>query len=107
LVHGQGSDTFIGGVRNASAATVSSIGNDTVMSGSTAGIPGHNPEAQGSRVVQQFTLNSDTINVAGTTAASFKSESQEPKTAHTVTLSDKTTINIAGLSQHDITKLHH
>lgn len=105
LLHGQGSDTFIGGVRSASAASVSSIGNDTVMSGSTVGTSGQTGEPH--RSVQQFNLSNDTVNVAGTTAAGVKADSKETKGAHTVTLSDKTTINIAGLSQHDITKLHH
>lgn len=105
LIHSHGSDTFMGGVRSASPVVGASIGNDTVVSGSAAKFGGHTIAGRG---VQHFNLTSDTINVAGTTATSLQtSQLRGTATAHTVTLADKTTIKIAGLSAHDISKLHH
>jgi hypothetical protein len=105
LLHGAGHDTFIGGART----TTASVGNDTVLSGSARiadrGVAG--AEIAG-RHAGHSGLSSDTINVAGTTAASVKAVQPEDKAkAHTVTLGDKTKVTISGLSTHDISKLHH
>jgi hypothetical protein len=103
LPHGAGSDTFIGGARGSAM----SLGNDTVLSGSSAVFDrGTNPlTAHGAG---HFSLSSDTINVAGATALSVKAVQPEDKAkSHTVTLGDKTTVTISGLSTHDITKLSH
>ena len=106
LVHGSGRDTFIGGARISDTATV---GNDTVLGGSAKL---HEGAASGLRIPTTHagigSLGADTINVAGTTAASVKAALPDQKAAsHTVTLGDKTTVTISGLSAHDITKLHH
>src|SRR5579863_175400 len=72
LVHGQGSDTFIGGAR--SALTHAGVGNDTVVSGSTATFAGRST-LSGSVAHhggQNFSLSTDTVSVAGATAESVK-----------------------------------
>ncbi len=110
LMRGEGSDTFMGGVRGSTHTVGAGTGTDTVVSGSakaTGALPsaaetlhGHGPE--------NFSLSSDTINVRGATALGVKADETRARTSvHTVTLSDKTTINIAGLSANDISKLHH
>ena len=109
LLSARGSDTFMGGVRGALATSGLSIGNDTVVSGSTTKLDIHGRSDTLAGRAQHFTLSTDTINVAGATATSIHAEERPHGTAspHTVTLSDKTTIKIAGLSPHDISKLHH
>jgi len=95
------SDTFMGGARSAS---LPHLGNDTVVSGSVSKAAIHSGVAP----VQHFSLSTDTIRTAGATALSVHAEHPGGKaSAHTVTLSDKTTIKIAGLAAHDISKLHH
>jgi hypothetical protein len=109
LLSGHGSDTFLGGVRSAPPTAALSIGNDTVVSGSTTklAVPASSETLAG-RGAQHFALSSDTINVAGATAASIQTgHPHGTAETHTVTLADKTTIKIAGLSAHDISKLHH
>lgn len=102
LIHGAGHDTFIGGARSTFATNV---GNDTVLSGSAKSLEHAVPGTHG---LGHAGLSSDTINVAGTTAASIKAMLPGDKAkAHTVTLGDKTKVTISGLSNHDITKLHH
>ena len=104
LLHGSGQDTFIGGARGSMAA---SIGGDTVLGGSIRGLE-RGTGLSGTHALGHAGLSSDTINVAGTTAANVKAMNPEDKAkAHTVTLGDKTRITISGLSTHDITKLHH
>ncbi len=103
LIQGRGSDTFLGGARNVSTHALSNVGNDTVVSGSaTAGRSDvHNAHS--------FSLNSDTINIKGVTAEGVQ-HLQPQGTAtgsHTITLADKTTVTVAGLSQHDVGKLPH
>jgi len=108
LLHGSGSDTFIGGAHSVTAAA---IGNDTVVAGSTAaivrGVIGTEPVA--AQHGPSITLSSDTINLAGATAADVKAaQADESKTAaHTVSVGDKTTVTVSGLSPHDIAKLPH
>jgi hypothetical protein len=103
LLSARGSDTFMGGARTAPLSAFH-IGSDTVVGGSTSA---SRSETFASRA-QHFALSSDTISVAGTTAASIQAGHPLSTTgAHTVTLADKTTIKIAGLSAHDISKLHH
>ena len=111
LIRGQGSDTFIGGARSALGHVSTDLGKDTVVSGSAPTLVGHasHPDALGGHGHQTFSLSAETINVAGTTAETVKSEHARDAatSAHTITLSDKTTVTIAGLSQHDIAKLKH
>jgi hypothetical protein len=105
MLSARGSDTFMGGVRSAPLSGLR-VGNDTVVSGSTTKLGMHGAETN--RGAQHFSLSSDTINVAGVTAAHVQTgHTAEAKGTHTVTLSDKTTIKISGLSSHDISKLHH
>ena len=111
LIHGLGSDTFIGGVRGTPASHTMSIGNDTVLSGSAirTGSQTLSESLAGRGVTHpHFSLSGDTVSLAGATATSIEAGQQHHTTqGHTVTLADKTTITIAGLSAHDITKLHH
>ncbi|MGA2539709.1 MAG: hypothetical protein ABSF53_27120 [Terracidiphilus sp.] len=102
LLHG-GSDTFVGGARSTLAA---SIGTDTIVGGSAKLVDGA-LGVIGAHNVGSFALNTDTINVAGHTALSVKTEPQSAGNAHTVTVGEKTTITISGLSAHDISKLSH
>jgi hypothetical protein len=107
LIHGSGSDTFIGGARG---SMTTSIGNDTVLSGSAKPVErgAHASAVPGTHNLGHAGLSTDTINIAGTTAASVKSMHPDDKAkAHTVTLGDKTKVTISGLSSHDISKLHH
>jgi hypothetical protein len=106
LAIGSGADTFAGGVRSVAAPAHTTIGSDTVVAGSafSSKIDATKSAASGAHV----SLSGDTINVAGTTAASVKSETvQDAKSAgHTITLSDKTTITLTGVSAHDVIKPH-
>lgn len=105
LVHGHGSDTFMSGAHSMSTHALATIGNDTVVSGSSS-TGGH--KAADARGAQHFNLNGDTINVKGATAEGVKgARPDEAKTSHTIMLADKTTVTIAGLSHHDIGKISH
>jgi len=109
LIHGQGNDTFMSGARSLTTHSLANIGNDTVVSGSAA-TGGHmRSEAHNAQRIQNFSLNSDTINVKGATAEGVQGKHEEAKTtsSHTITLSDKTTVTVAGLSHHDIGKITH
>lgn len=102
LVHGNA--TFIGGARTSMGT---SIGNDTVLSGSAKHF-NRGTAVVGAHGLGHSGLSTDTINVAGKTAASVRAMHPEDKAkAHTVTLGDKTKVTISGLSTHDISKLHH
>jgi hypothetical protein len=102
LIHGN--DTFIGGARTCLG---SSIGNDTVLSGSAKHFS-RGTAVAGAHGLSHSGLSTDTINVAGKTAASVKAMHPEDRAkAHTVTLGDNTKVTISGLSTHDISKLHH
>jgi hypothetical protein len=109
LLHGHGSDTFMGGARSVSTHALANIGNDTVVSGSaTKG--GHMPaESHATHSMQKFGMNSDTINVKGATAESVKGTHPEQAHvgSHTITIADKTTVTVSGLSHHDMGKLAH
>jgi len=109
LIHGQGNDTFMGGARSVSTHALANIGNDTVVSGSSAHGGHIAPEAHGARTIPNFSLNSDTISIKGKTAEGVKDAHHEGKVAstHTITLSDKTTVTVAGLSHHDVGKITH
>jgi hypothetical protein len=98
LVTGRGADTFAGGVHQSSAPAFSTLGSDTVVAGSAFGKL--DPAAAG----QAHSLSGDTINVAGTTAASLKEQTLHAGKAagQTITLSDKTTVTLTGV--HDVTK---
>jgi hypothetical protein len=104
LIHGPGQDTFIGGARGALTAH---IGSDTVLGGSIKALE-RGTALPATHALGHAGLSSDTINIAGRTAASVKAMNPNDKAkAHTVTLGDKTKITISGLSTHDISKLHH
>jgi hypothetical protein len=110
LIHGQGSDTFMGGARSAPTRALANIGNDTVVSGSTATLGGRiEADHLAGHREQNFHLSGDTINIKGVTADAIKAgHPEETRTGvHTVTLTDKTTVTIAGLSQHDLDNLKH
>jgi hypothetical protein len=111
VLHGQGHDTFIGGAR--SGLTPADAGNDTVVSGSTAATFGGRTSVSNALSAHggHFSLSTDTISVAGTTAESVKAGHTDVTTSHatshTITLADKTTVTITGVSAHDIGKLSH
>jgi len=109
MIHGRGSDTFAGGSRGVQTRPLMASGSDTVVSGSSAVFGGRTPVsgAIGGPGSHGFALNSDTINVAGATAESVKAVQHEGVAkAHTITLADKTTVTVTGLS-HDIPKVGH
>ena len=108
LIHGQGRDTFMGGARSTPTHGVANIGNDTVVSGSATRLGGR-AGAVGGHIAQNFALSSDTINVKGHTADAVKATrpDEAKQGTHTVTLADKTTVTVSGLSHHDIGKLTH
>ena len=109
LIQGRGSDTFAGGSRGVQTRPLMAAGNDTVVSGSSVLFGGRTPlsESIGGHGNQSFALNSDTINVAGATAENVKAvQHEDTAKAHTITLADKTTITVTGLS-HDIPKIAH
>jgi hypothetical protein len=101
---GRGADTFAGGVHSGATPTFSGIGSDTVVAGSA--VSSTTAATQQATSGGHSSLSGDTINIAGTTAASVKSQAvPENKSAgHTITLSDKTTITLTGV--HDVTKPH-
>jgi hypothetical protein len=111
LIHGQGMDTFVGGAQTVHTNAMANFGNDTVVSGSATTFSGHSSAADpvSGHAGQHFSLSGDTINIAGVTAEGVKAAHPHDATtgAHTITLADKTTITIAGLSPHDITKMQH
>jgi hypothetical protein len=110
LIHGQGNDTFKGGARSTPTRALAHIGNDTVVSGSTTALGGRtHTGAVAGLDSQHFHLSSDTINIKGATAEGVKAAHPDHAKAgaHTVTLADKTTVTISGLSQHDVGKLTH
>jgi hypothetical protein len=104
LVQGRGADTFAGGVHSSAKPVFG--GSDTVVSGSAfhSTVEATKSAAAGGPA----SLGGDTINVAGTTAASVKSETVQASKAagHTITMSDKTTITLTGVSAHDVVKPH-
>jgi len=108
LIRGQGSDTFKGGARTAPTHALANIGNDTVVSGSATTFGGRT-HADSPFGPQHLNLSSDTINIKGKTAEGVKAAHPEETRAgtHTVTLPDKTTVTISGLSKHDVGKLTH
>lgn len=110
LIHGQGRDTFMGGARSAPTHALANIGNDTVIGGSATKLGGRSGAGSvAGHVPQNFALSSDTINIKGATAEAVKATrpDEAKQGAHTVTLADKTTVTISGLSQHDVGKLTH
>jgi hypothetical protein len=109
VLQGHGQDTFIGGAR--SGLMPANAANDTVVSGSTAVFGGRTQVsgAPGAHGGHPFSLSTDTISVAGATAESVKAghtDATTSHTSHTITLADKTTVTITGVSAHDI-KLSH
>ena len=104
FLQGSGSDTFVGGARSSLTA---SIGSDTIVGGSANLVDG-SLGVHGTHNVSTFALSMDTINIAGATALSVREVEPEARiSAHSVTVGDKTTVTISGLSAHDISKLSH
>jgi hypothetical protein len=97
-------ETFAGGVHSDVKASIRAIGSDTVVAGSAftkAELLGRG----GTSAVGG--LSADTIKAAGLTAATVKNDAAEPKSAgHTITMSDKTSITLSGISTHDVIKPH-
>lgn len=96
-----GGDTFSGGVRTGFSATIQAIGSDTVVAGSAFG------KTELSKVTggKSGTLNLsyDTINIAGVTASSIKTDTLVVKpTGIKITMSDKTSITLTGVTTHDL-----
>ena len=106
-LQGHGQDTFIGGARSGFA--LADGGNDTVVSGSAATFGGRTSDVINPHGGQHFSLSTDTISVAGVTAESVKAGHTDVTASHshTITLADKTTVTITGVSSHDIGKLTH
>lgn len=93
--------TFAGGAQAASGP-ITSVGSDTVVAGS-----GFSAKTETFGSGHTLSVGSDTINVAGTTAAVVKHEPLAAKASgQTITLSDKTTITLTGVSAHDVAKPH-
>jgi len=99
---GSKSDSFAGGVKSDVKAAISAIGSDTVVAGSA--FTKSELAGKGGGV---SALSSDTIKAAGVTAASVKHDPAEAaKSAHTITMPDKTSITLSGISTHDVIKPH-
>jgi hypothetical protein len=66
------------------------------------------PAVKGVSTVKLPSLSgTDSIKVASQTASSIKAESATPKTStSTLTLSDKTTVTLTGVSTHNVVKPH-
>jgi hypothetical protein len=104
FLQGSASDTFVGGARS---SLISSLTTDSIVSGS-AKLVDNTLGVLGTHNVGSFALSMDSINIAGATALSVKTlEPESNAKAHTVSVGDKTTITINGLSAHDISKLSH
>ena len=99
LVAGKGADTFAGGVRSAATPSIHAIGSDTVVAGS-AFTKTELSTAGGSRA-----LSGDTISAAGKTAAGVKGALEVKTAGHTITMADKTSITLNGIT-HITTKPH-
>jgi len=104
LVSGVGSDTFVGGVGTAASHATGLVSTDTVAAGSAGLFTSQHTGAEPAGLSGTgLSLSNDTINVAGVTAASVKAD--KPSEAHTagttVTMADKTTVNLIGVSAHN------
>ena len=92
-----GSDTFLGGA-SSRAAAVGTTGIKTAVAGSFGGVAKIG-SAHGAGP------SSDTINVAGHTAAAVKAEdTSATKATAKITLSDKTTVTLTGVPTHNVIK---
>jgi hypothetical protein len=95
LVSGRGADTFAGGVHSGAAPAVKAIGSDTVVAGSafakTELSTGPNRA-----------LTADTIKSAGTTAADVKTAPDTKASGTTITMADKTSITLTGVTPHSV-----
>lgn len=109
LVRGHGSDTFMGGSAKTTTHALANHVNDTVVSGSSTAMGGRGWADHMGGAAHNFALSADTIDVKGTTAEGVKgSHTEQPKTGvQTVTLADKTTVTVSGLSHHDVGKVTH
>jgi hypothetical protein len=104
LLHGTGSDTFVGGARS---SLLAGIGSDTVVGGSAKALAA-SAGVVNAQNISDFALSADTVSPAGVTALSIKqAEPDAGHKAHTVSVGDKTIVTISGLSSHEISKLSH
>ncbi len=99
LVSGKGADTFAGGVHSAATPTVKAVGSDTVVAGSAFG------KTELSAGTSRG-LTADTISVAGTTATGVKTTPEVKSSGQTITMADKTSITLTGVTAHNTTKPH-
>jgi hypothetical protein len=88
-----GSDTFAGGVGSGLSASINAIGSDTVVAGSAF--------AKG-ELSSTASSKSGTLNLSGDTAASVKTETPVVKAGIKITMPDKTSITLTGISTHDL-----
>jgi hypothetical protein len=79
---------------------IHTIGSDTVVAGSAFS------KTELTNTGASRALSSDTINVAGTTAASVKTALDLKSTGHTITMPDKTSITLSGVTPHNLIKPH-
>jgi hypothetical protein len=99
LVTGRGADTFAGGVKSSVKPVIHTLGSDTVVAGSAFGKT--ELAAKGTSA-----LTSDTIKVAGITAAGVKTAVDDKSVGHTITMADKTSITLKGITPTDVHKPH-
>jgi len=95
LVTGKGSDTFAGGVKSAVKPAIKAVGSDTIVAGSAF------RKAELSTKPGRA-LSSDTINNAGKTAAGVKALVEDKSVGYTITMADKTSITLTGVTPHNI-----
>ena len=90
------SETFAGGVSSSVKPSVAGIiGSDTVVAGSAL---------TKTELQAKAGVGTETIKVAGVTAALVKNEAETKSAAHTIVMPDKTNITLSGISTHDVFK---
>jgi hypothetical protein len=90
------SETFAGGASSSVKPAVSSIiGRDTLVAGSGV---------TKAELQTKSGAGTETIKVEGVTAALVKNEPASKSAAHTITMPDKTSITLSGISTHDLFK---
>jgi len=93
VVSGKGADTFSGGVHSGAAPAIHAIGSDTVVAGSAFA---KTELSSGTGKA----LSADTIKAAGTTAADVKTAPDTKASGTTITMADKTSITLTGVTPH-------
>lgn len=99
LILGKGSDTFAGGVKSGLKPAIHTLGSDTVVAGSAFTKTELAPKGGAG-------LSSDTIKIAGITAAGVKTTIDDKSTGHTITMADKTSITLKGITPTNVHKPH-